>query len=83
MPARGHSKDHGTDLKLLLFILTVTGDGTVPVALGISIQSADSRPLPSNRVLHSCGDNTCGIPGIRFVNFTMKFAVESDLGRSW
>ena len=32
VPARGHSKDHRPDLKQLLFILTVSGDGAVPVA---------------------------------------------------
>src|SRR5664280_1031762 len=30
--ARGHSKDHRPDLKQLVFILTVTADGAVPVA---------------------------------------------------
>lgn len=32
VPARGHSKDHRPDLKQLVFILTVTADGAVPVA---------------------------------------------------
>jgi transposase len=30
--ARGHSKDHRPDLKQLVFILTVSGDGAVPIA---------------------------------------------------
>jgi transposase len=32
VPARGHSKDHRPDLKQLVFILTVTADGAVPIA---------------------------------------------------
>jgi transposase len=31
MPARGHSKDHRPDLKQLVWILTVSADGAVPV----------------------------------------------------
>jgi transposase len=30
-PARGHNKDHRPDLKQLLFILTTTADGAVPI----------------------------------------------------
>jgi len=32
VPARGHSKDHRPDLKQLVYILSVTADGAVPVA---------------------------------------------------
>jgi hypothetical protein len=49
----------------------------------ISVHSADSRPLHSNRVGHSCGDNTCGNLGIRCVDFMLMFVVESDVGGSW
>jgi len=34
--ARGHSKDHRPDLKQLLWILTVTADGAVPIAYRIA-----------------------------------------------
>jgi transposase len=30
-PARGHNKDHRSDLKQLLFVLTISADGAVPV----------------------------------------------------
>jgi transposase len=43
VPTRGHSKDHRPDLKLLLFILTVIGDGAVPVAHCVShVNTEDS-----------------------------------------
>lgn len=47
------------------------------------LHCADSRPLPSSRVLHSCGDNTCGNLGIRCVDVVLMFVVESDVGGSW
>jgi transposase len=34
-PARGHNKDHRPDLKQLLFILTTTADGAVPIWVDI------------------------------------------------
>lgn len=35
IPAYGHSKDHRPDLKQLLYNLTVSSDGAVPVAFGV------------------------------------------------
>src|SRR3954452_21453959 len=48
----GHNKDHRPDLKQLLYILTVTRDGAVPVQFRVESGNAtDDRSRPSTREL--------------------------------
>jgi Domain of unknown function (DUF4277) len=61
----GHSKDHRPDLKQLLFILTISADGAVPIAYRVADANTpdDAGHIPTWDQLHAL----VGSPGFLYV----------------